>query len=87
MEAGVDIEGYMTQPAKVEIVAQDRFRVTLTEGKTHQVRRMVVALFNEVKSLKRASIMGIRLGPVKLGGYRVIEGKELSKFLTDLGLA
>ena len=61
MEAGVDIEGYMTQPAKVEIVAQDRFRVTLTEGKTHQVRRMVVALFNEVKSLKRASIMGCLL--------------------------
>ncbi|MES2668326.1 MAG: pseudouridine synthase [Patescibacteria group bacterium] len=87
MEAGVDIEGYMTKPAKVEIVDSDRFRVTLTEGKTHQVRRMVVALFNEVKNLKRSSIMGIRLGPVKAGGYRVIEGKELAKFLSDLGLA
>lgn len=87
MEAGVDIEGYITKPAKVEILAADRFRVTLTEGKTHQVRRMVVALFNEVKSLKRSSIMGVRLGPLKLGGYRPIEGKELEKFLTDLGLA
>lgn len=87
MEAGVDIEGYLTKPAKVEIVDQDRFRITLTEGKTHQVRRMVVALFNEVKTLKRVSIMGIRLGPVKSGGYRVIEGKELQKFLSDLGLA
>ncbi len=87
MEAGVDIEGYVTKPTKVEIVDQDRFRVTLTEGKTHQIRRMVVALFNEVKSLKRSSIMGIRLGPVKLGGYRVIEGAELSKFLKDLSLA
>lgn len=87
MEAGVDIEGYTTKPAKVEILAENRFRVTLTEGKTHQVRRMVVALFNEVKSLKRSSIMGIRLGPVALGSYRVVEGKELAKFLTDLGLA
>jgi len=87
MEAGVNIEGYQTKPAKVEILADDRFRITLTEGKTHQIRRMVVALFNEVKSLKRVSIMGIRLGAVKLGGYRVIEGKELAKFLADLGLA
>lgn len=87
MEAGVDIEGYQTKPAKVEIMGADRFRVTLTEGKTHQVRRMVVALFNEVKTLKRASIMGIRLGPLKLGGYRPIEGKELAKFLADLDLA
>jgi len=87
MEAGVDIEGYITKPTKIEVLGEDRFRVTLTEGKTHQIRRMVVALFNEVKSLKRTSIMGIRLGPVKLGGFRVIEGKELTKFLTDLGLA
>lgn len=87
MEAGVNIEGYETKPTKVEILAEDRFRVTLTEGKTHQIRRMVVALFNEVKSLKRTSIMGIKLGPLKIGGYRVIEGKELAKFLSDLGLA
>jgi 23S rRNA pseudouridine2604 synthase len=87
MEAGVDIEGYTTKPAKVEILGQDRFRIALTEGKTHQIRRMVVALFNEVKTLKRVSIMGVRLGPVKQGGYRPIEGKELAKFLADLGLA
>lgn len=87
MEAGVNIEGYETKPTKVEILGEDRFRITLTEGKTHQIRRMVVALFNEVKSLQRTSIMGIKLGPTKSGGYRVIEGKELAKFLTDLGLA
>ena len=87
MEAGVDIEGYRTKPAKVEVLGRDRFRITLTEGKTHQIRRMVVALFNEVKTLKRVAIMGIRLGPVKLDGYRAIEGKELAKFLADLGLA
>ncbi|MES2931405.1 MAG: pseudouridine synthase [Patescibacteria group bacterium] len=87
MEAGVNIEGYETKPAKVEILGADRFRVTLTEGKTHQIRRMVVALFNEVKSLQRTSIMGIKMGSTKIGGYRVIEGKELAKFLADLGLA
>lgn len=86
MEAGVDIEGYVTKPAKVEILDDKRFRITLTEGKTHQVRRMVVALFNEVSELKRTSIMNIKMGPMKMGGYRVLEGKELSIFLAALGL-
>jgi pseudouridine synthase len=86
LESGIDIEGYMTKPAKVEILGENRFRIALTEGKSHQVRRMVVALFNEVSDLKRTSIMGIRLGPLKVGGYRPIEGKERDKFLADLGL-
>ena len=86
LEGGIDIEGYMTKPAKVEILGENRFRIALTEGKSHQVRRMVVALFNEVADLKRTSIMGIRLGPLKAGAYRPIEGKERDKFLADLGL-
>ena len=86
LEAGIDIEGYQTKPAKVEILGTDRFRIALTEGKSHQVRRMVVALFNEVKDLKRISIMGIRLGTLKEGAYRALEPKERDKFLKDLGL-
>ncbi len=86
LEGGIDIEGYITKPAKVEILGENRFRIALTEGKSHQVRRMVVALFNEVSDLKRTSIMGIRLGPLKAGAYRPIEGKERDKFLADLGL-
>lgn len=87
MEAGVNIEGYQTKPASVEIVDENRFRVTLTEGKTHQVRRMVVALFNEVSELRRTRIMNIKMGPMKSGGYRVLEGKELAEFLSSLGLS
>ncbi|MDB5264689.1 MAG: Pseudouridine synthase [Parcubacteria group bacterium] len=87
LEEGVDIEGYVTKPAKVTILDAQRFRITLTEGKTHQVRRMVVALFNEVADLKRTSIMNIKLGPMKEGGYRLIEGAELTELLKSLGLA
>lgn len=87
MEGGVNIEGYVTQPAKVQILGENRFRVTLTEGKTHQVRRMVAALFNEVSDLKRTSIMNVKMGPMKEGGYRVLESKELAILLSSLGLA
>lgn len=86
-EAGVNIEGYVTAPARVTILGESKFRITLTEGKTHQVRRMVAALFNEVSDLKRVSIMNVELGSLKAGGYRPIEGAELEKLLTSLELA
>jgi 23S rRNA pseudouridine2604 synthase len=86
MEKGVDIEGYLTKATNVEVLGENRFRITLTEGKKHQIRRMVVAMHNEVKDLKRTSIMNIALGNLPLGGYRRIEGKELMTFLSSLGL-
>lgn len=86
MEAGVDIEGYQTRPARVAVTGDHSFTITLTEGKKHQIRRMVVALFNEVSDLKRIRVMNIRLGNLKAGEYRSIEGEELKTFLTSLGL-
>lgn len=86
MEAGVDIEGYVTRPAKVRILGEKKFEITITEGKKHQIRRMVVAMHNEVASLCRTSIMNIKLGTLVSGGYRPIEGKELAVLLETLGL-
>ncbi|MBM3261098.1 rRNA pseudouridine synthase [Candidatus Kaiserbacteria bacterium] len=86
MEGGVNIEGYVTKPCTVQILGEKRFRVTLTEGKTHQIRRMVAALFNEVAALRRISVMNIRLNNLPSGGYRVIEGKEREEFLANLAL-
>ena len=86
IEAGIDIEGYMTKPAKVKILSEKKFLIEITEGKTHQIRRMVAALWNEVVDLKRISVMNISLGKVAPGSYRKVEGKELEEFLKGLGL-
>ncbi|HEY0010834.1 MAG TPA: pseudouridine synthase [Candidatus Paceibacterota bacterium] len=86
MEAGVSIEGYVTKPARVRITGDRSFTVTLTEGKKHQIRRMVVALWNEVDDLKRTRVMNIKLGNIKAGQARPIEGEELDEFLVLLGL-
>ena len=86
MEAGVDIEGYMTKPAKVKILGEKSFAVTLTEGKKHQVRRMVVAMHNEVEDLKRSRVLNIKIGKLNAGEFRPIEGEELKEFLKALGL-
>src|SRR3990167_10196539 len=81
MEAGVNIEGYITKPCKVKIINDFTFRIVLTEGKKHQIRRMCSALFQEVADLKRERIMNIKLGSLKSGACREIKGEELSVFL------
>lgn len=86
MEKGVDIEGYMTKPSYIRILGKSTFAITLTEGKKHQIRRMVVAMHNEVKSLERIRVMNVALGKLPEGMWRPIEGAELKTLLTSLGL-
>lgn len=86
MEEGVNIEGYLTKKCKVQIINDFTFRIILTEGKKHQIRRMCSALFQEVVDLKRERIMNIKLGNLKPNGLREIKGKELNTFLGSLWL-
>jgi len=87
MEAGVNIEGlpaqtgYITKKCKVNIINDFTFKVILTEGKKHQIRRMCSALFQEIADLKRERIMNIKLGNLKSGAFREIKGEELAIFL------
>src|SRR3989344_1388337 len=84
MEAGVNIEGYQTKPCKVKIINENTFRVILTEGKKHQIRRMCSNLFQEVADLKRERIMNIKLGNLKPNALRPIIGKELELFFQSV---
>ncbi len=86
MEAGVQIEDEKTKPCKVQILNENTFRVILTEGKKHQIRRMCVALFQDVDELKRVRVMNIELGTLPEGEHRKIEGVELKTFLHLLDL-
>lgn len=86
LEQGVDIEGYLTKPAKAEKISDKQLSITLTEGKKHQIRRMCAALGYQVQSLKRTQIMDIILGDIKPGQFRKISGPELADFLQKLGL-
>lgn len=86
MEAGVDIGGYVTKKCNVKFLGERQFRITLTEGKKHQIRRMVDAMHNEVVDLQRVRVMNIKLGDLGENKNRKIEGAELKQFLTALGL-
>ena len=62
------------------------FRITLTEGKKHQIRRMCSAVFQEIADLKRTRIMNIELGKLSNNAFREIKGKELQTFLNSMGI-
>jgi 23S rRNA pseudouridine2604 synthase len=86
MEKGVQLEDCITKPCSVYIQGETSFRIILTEGKKHQIRRMVSAMHNEVADIKRIRIMNIKLGNMKPGEHRTIAGNELKEFLESLGL-
>ena len=86
MANGVNIEGYRTKPTITAKKSEKSFRIILTEGKKHQIRRMCAALGYQIKSLKRVRIVNIAIGKLKPNQYRKIIGKELQIFLKELNM-
>jgi 23S rRNA pseudouridine2604 synthase len=84
MEHGIDIEGYRTKPSKATLVNPRSFRLVLTEGKKHQIRRMCAAIGYQVQSLKRIRIKNIKIEKLKENEYKEITGKEKEQFLKNL---
>uniref|UniRef100_A0A6B2LC90 Uncharacterized protein n=1 Tax=Arcella intermedia TaxID=1963864 RepID=A0A6B2LC90_9EUKA len=64
------------RPAKFEIIDKEAklVRITLYEGKYHQLRRMLAATGNRAVSIKR-----VATGPLLLGGLPVGHWRELSR--------
>lgn len=54
-------ESSLTKPATLEILSQMRARLTITQGKYHQVKRMFAAVGNHVVKLHRESIGTVQL--------------------------
>ncbi len=70
-------EDYKCMSAKLEISDTNKCLVTLYEGKFHQVKKMFLALGNEVTRLKRLSIGKLELGDLEVGDYNYIDKEEI----------
>ena len=85
VEAGVMLEdGYKCKPARLEILESNedksRANIYITEGKFHQVKRMMKSLETTVTYLKRISIGELILDEnLELGEYRHLTNEELDK--------
>ena len=71
-------EGITTQPAQLEILTDFTAKLSLTEGKYHQVKRMFAALGNKVEALHRERIGEIEMDEsLELGEYRYLTQEEV----------
>ncbi len=78
LEAGVNLDGEMTKPASVALDADGMSgKLTITEGKFHQVKRMLEAVCNKVTYLERIEFAGLPLDPVlDRGEWRELTPEE-----------
>jgi len=63
-------------PAELEVLESQRARLTLHEGRYHQVRRMFAAVGNHVETLHRVSVGGAMLGDLASGEWRVMHDTD-----------
>jgi 16S rRNA pseudouridine516 synthase len=81
---GVLLEGekHRCMPATMEIVDEHTVNLTIAEGKYHQVKRIFVALGNQVVSLHRFKVGDIVLDPeLESGEYRRLTALEVASIL------
>ncbi len=82
LECGIDIGGYVTKPCKITLDSEVSGEITITEGKYHQIKRMLEAIENKITYLER-----ITFGPLSLdtslerGEWRYLTENEEKKLL------
>ena len=88
---GIPLKDFTCQPAKLELVSIDReknqslVRVTIAEGKFHQVKRMVAYCDKEVVDLQRLTMGTLTLDEdLKRGEWRRLTKEELEALLESV---
>ncbi|WP_339802432.1 pseudouridine synthase [uncultured Marinobacter sp.] len=75
-------EQLTTSPAELDILAPTEARITIYEGRYHQVKRMFHAVGNQVLSLHREAIGNIQLdNTLDLATYRKLTACEITSIL------
>ncbi|WP_368152104.1 16S rRNA pseudouridine(516) synthase RsuA [Aeromonas sp. R2-4] len=70
-----------TRPAQLEILGECEARLTIHEGKYHQVKRMFASIGNKVVGLHRERVGGLTLDDeLAPGEYRELTAEEIALF-------
>jgi 16S rRNA pseudouridine516 synthase len=87
VRAGIEFKDFTAKPARVEILAPGTVRLTLTEGKYHEVKRICQRVGHPVIRLKRLSIGGVWLDPaLPEGACRPLTGEEAALLYKVAGM-
>ncbi|MCX7513873.1 pseudouridine synthase [Frateuria hangzhouensis] len=66
-------------PAQLTVLAPRRARLTVTEGRYHQVRRMFAASGNHVEALERVAIGRLTLEGLAPGQWRALDADAIAR--------
>lgn len=66
-------------PATLDVLGPRRARLTLTEGRYHQVRRMFAAVGNHVAALERTTLGGLSLDDLPVGEWRALDDADRAR--------
>ncbi len=86
LREGIQDGGEILKAKDVIVKGPYEMNIILTEGKKHQIRRMLGGAKFTVRSLRRVRIMQVRLGGLHPGQARPLHGKARESFLRDIGL-
>jgi 16S rRNA pseudouridine516 synthase len=70
-------------PATLEPLGERHARLTIVEGRYHQVKRMFAAVGNHVETLHRAALGGLTLGDLQAGKWRFLAAEEIAQVFDD----
>lgn len=76
-------ESHALAPARLDVLERRRVRVTLTEGRYHQVRRMFAATGNRVVTLQRLAVGDLTLGGLEPGAWRQLDDDDMARVFVD----
>jgi 23S rRNA pseudouridine2604 synthase len=85
---GFEVRGrFQALPAHVEILNNFKMRITLVEGKKHQIRLMLNELHYTVSKLKRIKILDLTLRNLQPGTFQEIPPTDVKNLLKSVGLS
>lgn len=73
------------KPARLDVLEPRHVRLTLTEGRYHQVRRMFAAVGNHVERLHRSRVGGLALDGLEAGRWRVLDAIDRRRLFGEGG--
>uniref|UniRef100_A0A7S4FBP7 Pseudouridine synthase RsuA/RluA-like domain-containing protein n=1 Tax=Chrysotila carterae TaxID=13221 RepID=A0A7S4FBP7_CHRCT len=94
LRSGISLDGTPLQRAKARWINAEQLQITLTEGRTRQIRRMCDVIGVKVKKLTRVRIGNYRLGGLESGQWSTVplflvfpdaERFEAAKAATEAG--
>jgi 23S rRNA pseudouridine2605 synthase len=84
LSQGIHLEEGFVRPARVSKVRNGTMKITVKEGKKHEIRHLVDGAKLTLLELKRIRIGSLLLGSLPVGSFRELKPNEIEPFLKAL---